>query len=404
MEVFLDLAAVGLATDPSVDPSAAAPGCAGSAQGLGDGLEDRLGGLQQRFPLARPLLPQARVETHQQAFARKLRADDLGDLVRDQCLWTQRGRGTPIGRLLPQQLADVGGFQRRDPVQSGRLQFLTDPGRGDHAPVPHQSHPADPEPILDLGNLRPQRHRIPPVARKRLHRHRAALGGAQQSEHDLLLAFLAVPVVTECRQGATPSLQEAGGDVIKDQGGVAEMAVGQTLLDVSLAPEQPVEHAQQLIAGDRPQAQQGAEAGGGGIGGEMPCGGQLRARVEQTGQDGADGQIPLAPGVAMQQTHQPQSAQRAQPGCHVAVGQGSADGEGVFDALQRDAALEQGADPVDERFGHAGEVGAGLLADAFAFAPGLTDEEGGTAAAVGNGFEVIGHGNSIQGTTYGVKR
>ena len=219
LEVFLDLAAVGLATDPSVDPIPAAV-----AQALGDGLEDLLGGLQQRFPLARPLLPQARVETHQQALARKLRADDLGHLVRDQCLRTQRGRLAPVCPLLPQQLADVGGFQGRDPVQSRRLQFLADPGRGDHAPVPHQGHPAHPEPIPDLGNLRPQRHRIPPVARKHRHRHRTALFGAQQSEHDLLLALLAVPVVTERRQWTTPSLQEAGGDVIEDQGGLADLS------------------------------------------------------------------------------------------------------------------------------------------------------------------------------------
>ena len=136
----------------------------------------------------------------------------------------------------------------------------------------------------------------------------------------------------------------------------------------------------------------------------MPCGGQLRARVEKAGEDGGDSKIPLATRVAMQETHQPQSAQRSQPGRHVAVGQGPADGEGVLDALQRDAALEQGADTVDERVGHAGEIGAGLLTDAFAFAPSLTDEEGGSAVAVGNGFEVIGHGNRIQDTTCCVNR
>ena len=181
------------------------------------------------------------------------------------------------------------------------------------------------------------------------------------------------------------------------------MPMGQALLDMSLATEQPVEHLQQFIAGDRPQAQHGAQAGGGRVRGEMPSGGQLRARVEETGEDGGDGKIPLPTRVAMQQTHQPQTAQRSQPGRHVAVGQGPADGEGVLDALQRDAALQQGADAVDQRLGHAGEVGAGLLADAFAFAPGLTDEEGGSAVAVGDGFEVIGHGNRIQDTTYCVK-
>ena len=66
IEVFLDLAAVGLTTDPSVDPIPAAV-----AQAPGNRFEDLLGGLQQRFPLARPLLPQAGVEAHQQAIARK---------------------------------------------------------------------------------------------------------------------------------------------------------------------------------------------------------------------------------------------------------------------------------------------------------------------------------------------
>ena len=126
------------------------------------------------------------------------------------------------------------------------------------------------------------------------------------------------------------------------------MPVGQTLLDVPLATEQPVEHLQQFIAGDRPPDPVRRPGWMAAVSGrEMPCGGQLRARVEEAGEDGGDSKIPLAAGVAMQETHQPQSAQRSQPGRHVAVGQGPADGEGVLDALQRDAALEQGADTVD---------------------------------------------------------
>ena len=42
--------------------------------------------------------------------------------------------------------------------------------------------------------------------------------------------------------------------------------------------------------------------------------------------------------------------------------------------------------------GQLGEVGEGLLADALAFSPGFSQQDGGRAAAVGDGFDVVGQG------------
>ena len=42
--------------------------------------------------------------------------------------------------------------------------------------------------------------------------------------------------------------------------------------------------------------------------------------------------------------------------------------------------------------GRSGEVGDGLLADALAFSSGFSQQDGGGAVAVGDGFDVVGEG------------
>lgn len=82
----------------------------------------------------------------------------------------------------------------------------------------------------------------------------------------------------------------------------------------------------------------------------------------------------------------------AEDGGDMAVGERAADGDGLEEAGDGDAAAEEGADAVDGIGGELGEVGNGLATDALAFAPGLAEEDGGRAVAVGDGLDVEGHG------------
>ena len=61
----------------------------------------------------------------------------------------------------------------------------------------------------------------------------------------------------------------------------------------------------------------------------------------------------------------------------MAVGPGAEDGEGVGEGWERDAALEQDTQAVDEVVGPLGEVGEGAFLDLAVLAEGLAQEYGG---------------------------
>ena len=260
---------------------------------------------------------------------------------------------------------------------------------------PHQRDAGNPEALPDALHLRRQRGRVGRVAGEHLHRQRAAVGRAQQPEHDLALAALAVAVVAEGGQRAVPPLQVGGADVVQDQGGVLQMAAGQAGLDPALAPQQPVQHGQQLVAGDRAQAQQGAEAGIGGVGGEPPGGGQLGVGGEHARHDGGQGEVALAAGLAVQDALEAELAAAAQHGGDMAVGPGALHAQQLGGALDGEAALEDGAEAGDDLGRELGEVGEGFLADALALAPGLAEQDSGFVGLVGDGFDVEGHGQGL---------
>ena len=67
-------------------------------------------------------------------------------------------------------------------------------------------------------------------------------------------------------------------------------------------------------------------------------------------------------------------------------------GERLVRAFEGDASLDHPADALDQPGRQVGEVGEGLPADALAFAPGLAEQDRGPAAAVRDGFDVVGHG------------
>ena len=82
--------------------------------------------------------------------------------------------------------------------------------------------------------------------------------------------------------------------------------------------------------------------------------------------------------------------------------QGALHRERLVGRGQHHAAFEHPSDAFDEFGGQVGEVGEGLLADARAFSPGFSQQDGGRAVAVGDGFDVVGqgrvsHGNRILG-------
>ena len=63
--------------------------------------------------------------------------------------------------------------------------------------------------------------------------------------------------------------------------------------------------------------------------------------------------------------------------------------------LSRGSSLRSLAERVDLGFWPVGEVGDGALADALAFAPAFTQQDGGRGVAVGDDFHVHGNYPSI---------
>jgi len=58
-------------------------------------------------------------------------------------------------------------------------------GAGDHAAIPDQHDPLEPEALAQLVHRRAKGLGIGRVARKDFHRHRASIGIGEHAEHDL---------------------------------------------------------------------------------------------------------------------------------------------------------------------------------------------------------------------------
>ena len=172
-----DLAAVQDPVGPHGDLVLAAQRPPGPRAGRGDLGQVGFGGGQQAFALAGPLGFQERVLAGHQPLAGEVRGGDLGQVL-----------GIEQGQLqvpAADQLLDLGGAQRGDPVQVSGGDVLAQPGGGQHAPVPDQHHLGDPEPVLDLGHLGGHGRRVAGVALEDLDGDRDALGGGQQPVDDL---------------------------------------------------------------------------------------------------------------------------------------------------------------------------------------------------------------------------
>jgi hypothetical protein len=146
-----------------------------------------LRGIEQIAPFARALVGKQRVATGNQALAGIVGRSDLGEiaLVKERKL-----NGASLG-----EAADRRRAQGRDEVETGRFDGLLDASLGDHAAIADQNHALELEALLELFDLVRHRRGIADIAFEHLDRHRAALGRAQQSDHDLQLAPLAVAAV-----------------------------------------------------------------------------------------------------------------------------------------------------------------------------------------------------------------
>ena len=148
------------------------------------------------------------------------------------------------------------------------------------------------------------------------------------------------------------------------------MPVREAAHDPGLALQQPVQHAEHPVAGDRAEAERGPEARGRRRGRQRPGGGRLRGGFQDARRDGETAR-PLRP--AAQDPHHAERPQRPQRRGDVAVGEGAADLEGGIGGRQHHAATEG----VDEGGRHPGEVGERLPLDALSLAPRLAQQDGG---------------------------
>ena len=99
--------------------------------------------------------------------------------------------------------------------------------------------------------------------------------------------------------------------------------------------------------------------------------------------------------AAVQDALEPLLAAGAEDGGDMAVGPGALDAQELGSVLDGEAALEDGAEAVDDLGRERGEVGEGLLADALALYPSLAEQDGGFARTVGNATDVEGHGRVL---------
>ena len=285
IKMLADRLAVDVASDGLVDGGGAfsMPG----ARARGDLVQGGLGCSEKVLAFAGPFLLQPWVEADHQPFPRKGIMRHLGDGIRDQFLRLQ-GRGMIIDRF--EQLADIGGRQRRDPVDHRRREILLDAAGGDHAPVPHKSDLGKAETVPNLVHLCGQRRRVRRVAGEQLDRDRTAIRGAEKPVDDLFLALLAVAIVPELCEGTVTSFDITRRDVIEQQCLVVpQMPLCQGLLDPDLTFFEPIQHGENLVAGDVSEIQERSQAVRGGVRRQPAGHRQLRGRLQHLRHDRREG-------------------------------------------------------------------------------------------------------------------
>ena len=300
------------------------------------------------------------------------------------------------------QLLDRRPPQGGDPVQPGGAQCLIDPRAGQHAAVADQHHVAQPEALLQLGDLRGHGGWIGGVAFEYLDRDRTTIRGTQQADHQLRPVAAAVSAVTVTCQWTAAAFEIGRCHVVEHERAVLEVAPCELVFDEALLAAEPVQGGVDFASADAAEADGFPQRVTGGFAVEHPRGGQFRCRVEQPSDDEPQRQVAAALGCAAgQQIVEVDAPGGGQGRKHVAMRQRPADLEaGPADRGQRITA-QRGAQSINALDRQLGEVGQRAVLDLAVLAVGLAQQERGAGVAVGDLGDV--HEASDQTDSAGVK-
>ena len=386
VEVLLHLELADDLPDPALDGVGSAQGPALAADSPDHRFQFLFGAAEQVFAFPPAFGFEAGVEADHQAFAGEQVGGDLGQVA----LVEEGGVHLSVGH----QGADGGGAQGGDPAEPVLgAQVFAEAFGGEHSPVADQDHLAESEAVPQFFDLGGDGLGVGGVPGEDLDRDRAAFAGAEQPEDDLEGAALSVAAVSAPGQGAPAPLEVGGGEVVEDEGVVAQVPGGQPVLDGFLAGAEPVEGVVEFVLLDFAEIEEGSQGGGGGAGVEGAGGGEFGAGVEDAGADEGEGEAAEAGGDAVEQGREAEAAEGSEDGGGMSVGEGAADLEGVFGGDQG-LALEEAVEGFDSGGVSAvefGEVGEGAFLGDSVFAVGLAEEDGGQGVAVGDVVDEHGY-------------
>ena len=268
-------------------------------------------------------------------------------------------------------LSEATGWSPNDPEWAG-LEIFADPVGGEHAPVAHEDDPGEAEAVSNLLHLGSDRRRIAGVSIEDLHRHRAAFLVAEESDDDLQLPLLPIPVVASPGKRALSSLEVRRSDVVEDEG-VVEMEPGEPVFDLLLSGQEPVHSFVELILRHRAEGEFVPQGRDRGLIIDPLGDGELGSGVDDPRDDHCHHEIPLPRGPGGDPPHKAQAPECAEGGGDVPVGQAPEALEAVVDGDEA-FALEGPADDVDHPRGEVGEVAQRLVLDLAAVAEGAPEE------------------------------
>ena len=188
--------------DGDADPGRAAQRAALVVQPGGDGIEPALGGIEQFLPLVATSGGEVGIAADDEAFTGIVLGGDLGHIPLIEQGELQR-------TVLGGKLADGGGAQGGDPVETGGFDIGFEPGVGDHAAIADQHDAAEVEACPQFGDLGGERHGISRVAFEYLDGNGTSLLIAEQAVDDLGAIGPVVPAVAALRKFAVLTFEIA---------------------------------------------------------------------------------------------------------------------------------------------------------------------------------------------------
>lgn len=125
--------------------------------------------------------------------------------------------------------------------------------------------------------------RVTGVTLEHLHRHRHPLWGGQQPKEDLQSALVRLPGPAKPGQITRSTFKRYLRNIPQNPLSFLQMPGRQFLLDSRLAPVKPVQRVVQIIDVSTFDVQHLAQRTREGVGTHSLCGGQFRARIQDTG-------------------------------------------------------------------------------------------------------------------------